>query len=248
MKRRLIDDGGGWTIEEKINPKTGEPIRNYYFKDRLAVRVKRTKVKACKQAAGFYLIEKDVRTLKKWIALLHKELESFGAEPDEEFSGDFMPDEERFYVSRALFVAIVTTYAKIFTEARGRGVQLDRKGWIPEEHRETHDWFMHVRHTFVAHSGVGSDEMCEVVVAIDQSPKNRTPPRHFMEMRQPASVNRPLLDDLTALLDDLQERLLDRLDRTKEHLRSRLEADFDEAKLKKLRRGTTKRMLSRKES
>lgn len=241
MKRRLISDTPDWTIEEKINSTTGNAVRHYYFKRHLAVRIALTS-NAARRVSGLNLIEKDLRTIKIWSRMLRKELEHFGATPDSDEVIGFMPQGDEFYVSRALYVSILATYGKMFTQAKGRGISLKRD-WVPDSHIETHDTVMKERHTFAAHSGEGSNEMCGIVLAIDYSPKNRTEPRIFSELRQPTVMTLSMLASLDALVDALHERVIDRLERAVEHLYEEVTREFPEDRLRRIRRKAPKKLL-----
>lgn len=115
--------------------------------------------------------------------------------------------DTRFDVARGLYIALVTTYGKMFTEAKGRGTSLNRNDWVPQQHLEIHDNLMHMRHTFTAHSGKDGPEECGTILAVDYSRKNRTPPRIFTELNQPVTIGLPELKIVEDLLNDLRVKV-----------------------------------------
>lgn len=244
MQKRYIDAGGEWTVEERIDAE-GKPGRSYYFRQQLAVRVEH-KSKASRRLAGLTLIEKDIRTIKGWLRLLRDTLNSMGPAADQSTS-IFMPRDERMAVVRAIHVAIVTTYAKMFTQAEGRGASLERNGWIfGDTNLERHDWLMHHRHTFTAHSGSDGPEGCSIVVAIDHSQRNRTEPRIFTELHQPASLLHTSLDEVENLLNELHDKLQEKIQKAQDFVEREARGSLTETRLRIIRKGATGRYLRRK--
>lgn len=224
---------GDWEIVETIRDR--KPSRAYLFKGRRALRIEVAE-KSCQQLTGYKLIEKDLRTVRTWVGLLRGELLKLGGVTAE----GFLPQGERIYVLRALFVAVATTYAKVFTEARGRRISLSQAGWVPSECAETHHDLMKVRHEFTAHAGVGH-ETCVTVVAVDSAKGRRASPRVFVEMQQPAVPAREFLRNVDKLLDALHKRVLERIDKASERVIQDVLAGLDVAKIQRAKRNAEKR-------
>ncbi|HEX4334530.1 MAG TPA: hypothetical protein VH062_01380 [Polyangiaceae bacterium] len=244
MQKRFIEDGGGWTVEEFIRP-DGSGSRAYYYREQRAMRFERD-TPASRKLAGFTLIEKDIRTIKNWVNALRGLLTIISGTAVQTVT-TFMPQDERISVVRALHVAIVTTYGKMFTQADGRRTSLQRSGWISDErHLRMHDSLMHHRHTFAAHSGAGGPEGCKVVVAIDYSRKDRTAPRLFTELHQPATIGLPDLEQIERLVDALHQKVEEKVQKSIAFVHDEAMSMLSEQKLRALRKGATGRLLRRK--
>ena len=164
MKSRFKEWKKDWIIEEKIDPSTGHLANNYYFRRRLCGRIV-LKSGLAKQLAGYRLIEKDIRNIVAWLNHIHSLMEKI--DPNG-FRGDdyqLSPDRDISQVIKGLFVACVTFYGKLFTKATGRRVKLERSWLVSDEMVSDHDEIMSVRHTYAAHSGDGSPEKINIIIA-----------------------------------------------------------------------------------
>lgn len=105
--------------------------------------------KLAKQARGFNLISQDLSQCINWLDINSK---------------------EQPIIASALHRAFAITYGKCFTQAKGRGVQLNPDHIFrtaPEaSYRDVHDQIMEMRHDFVAHSGSSKFEKVEVSVIL----------------------------------------------------------------------------------
>jgi|SRR5690606_25228340 len=149
-KRRVVSGGRRWAVEETLSS-NGKATRAYYYRKQLALRLELEGHKV-KRLAGFTLLKKDLLTIGAWLDALQKIVAELGADQEQtdfRLMPDAPADVEKVTVARGLFVAIVTTYGKLFTKAKGRGVTLAKKGWVPSHHAKTHDFLLHTRHTFV---------------------------------------------------------------------------------------------------
>lgn len=226
IRRRVFDDEDGWVVEERLagesdDDATGRATRSYYYREQLAIR-QELDSKIAKRVSGFTLIEKDIRTIKSETlrSLVPADL---GLAP-------------KILVARAVFVAIVTTYGKLFVTAEGRSTSLDAKGWVSTEHKTWHEQLMHMRHSFTAHAGEGA-ESCETVLVIDCALSDRTGPRLFTELLQPTFPGLPELEGIEQLLSVLQARAKAALDKATAALYDEVRETFTPEKLKFLRMG-----------
>ncbi len=238
MQRRIVQEKDDWLIEETLSAE-GTPSRAYYFRKQLALRLELDGPIA-KRLAGLTLLEKDLRTILAWIDALLGQLVELGDE--EQLSAPSMMSSEpeaiaKITVARALFVAIVTTYGKLFTSARGRGTSLNKRDSVPTEYEETHEYLMHVRNTFTAHSGLNSSESCEIVLAVDYSRRNRTAPRIFTELHQPTTISVPNLGKVRALVEALHRDVGSKQDSATIAAYKDAAKRFDLKKLHMLRKG-----------
>jgi hypothetical protein len=232
-QRKLVDDGDGWIIEERILSDGPTSVRSYYFRDQLAIR-QELKTVGARRLAGLKLIEKDIRTLSAWVdALKALTIELMGASA--KASPTFMPKDQRMIVIRGLFVAVLATYGKMFTQAEGRRTTLQRTDCGSDPDRlKSHDWLMHQRHTFAAHSGLDSAEGCQIAVAIDF--KGRTPLKLFAELHQPAAISPESLDEVSALLSTLHTNVNAKIKKAIAFAYGEAHKEFPESTLKKLRK------------
>jgi hypothetical protein len=239
VQRRLVDDGDGWIVEERIFSKdveSAKSARSYYFRDQLAVRHE-LKTVGARRLAGLALIEKDLRTLTAWVeALIAMTVALMPARVPEKASALFMPNDERTLIARGLYVAVLATYGKMFTEAEGRGTTLHRTDCGPApEHLRLHEWLMHQRHTFVAHSGLESDEGCQIAIAIDH--KLRTPMKLFTELHQPVVIDPNALERIADLLKLLHTNVSAKLDKATAFAYSEAQKQLTDSTLKKAVKG-----------
>ncbi len=252
IRRRVFDDKDGWAVEEHLVTEAADvaarqgTTRSYYYLEQLAVR-HALDSKRAKRVSGFALIKKDLRTIQAWVGALREALVQMGAS-EKETLPSLMPTDPvlapQIVVARAVFVAIVTTYGKLFVTAQGRSTSLDPKGWIGEQHKPSHDYLMHMRHSFTAHGGEGA-ESCQAVLAIDYEQSHRTRPRVFTELFQPTFVGLPELQGIEQLLSDLQARAEAALDKATAALYDEIHAEFTPEKLKFLRMGAAGTRLVR---
>jgi hypothetical protein len=245
MRRRIVEDQAGWVVEETI---AGAPSRAYYFREQLAIRVPLDS-KIARRLGGLTLIEKDLRTIKAWIGALGKLLLPLGAGVDVTTPG-FMPTDDpdklaSINIARALYLAIVTTYGKLFTSADGRGTSLQQKDVVPDQYKEAHQYLMHTRHNFAAHSGADGPEGCQIILAIDYSRRNRTPPRVFTELHQPTTVGLPELREIEALVEHLQARVSKDIQKSTAATYDEVRRIFDNERLFFLRKGAPGTFLKR---
>lgn len=99
------------------------------------------------QYISFMLLDKDLRNVISWCAMIKDITDSLDKEKN--FQD---PDINKNILIKSLFVSMITIYGKCFTEAKGRRFKLERK-IIPDEYKELHDGFMNTRHNFTAHKG-----------------------------------------------------------------------------------------------
>lgn len=206
MKSRLKKWNTYWTIQERVDSISGRLPNRYYFHSRLCGRVK-LEGGLTAQLAGYYLIEKDLRNIIEWlnhIQLLMKE-----ASPDDYMKQESFISSNRktFQIIKGLFVASVTFYGKLFTQAAGRRVKLERSWFVSDELRSEHDDVMSFRHTYAAHSGKDSPESAIIILAIDPVKRRETPPQLFCELSQPDTVGYEDISMFKKLVETLHDKV-----------------------------------------
>lgn len=91
---------------------------------------------------------------------------------------DELVAEETTSVSKqkGLLFGALALYGKCFTQAKGRGTQLNADSFFkkaPCELQEHHKWMMRLRHQFVAHGGDAQEEQLKILLVLspDESEK-----------------------------------------------------------------------------
>ena len=155
-----------------IDPVTGEQRYTYYYK-RNRCPTSLIKGPLSKQYIGYYLILRDLEDTYLWLNKAYSFLpviEKGNVEGEDYYRQEFIGDEGEHLVAKSLFFSSLIFYGKCFTQAKGRGIKLD-KSFVPREYHEKHDRIMKYRHTLAAHSGEGQWDTGNVRLLL--SPKKR---------------------------------------------------------------------------
>ena len=160
IEKVITDTVDGWRSEVLIDLKKKKFIFEYFLKNRKAKAIEVTGVIA-KNYIGYLLIEKDCRNIEAWL----KEIQKLRVSSDEVSK---LASSHNNTLIKALFLASLTTYAKIFTTAKERGVKLE-KSWIDSDFKLLHEQILHMRNNYSAHSGDGNYE--HVLLAMALKPK-----------------------------------------------------------------------------
>ncbi|EAA7150865.1 hypothetical protein EWJ41_19770 [Salmonella enterica subsp. enterica serovar Muenchen] len=193
VTKKTMSDG--WTIKE-IDYHNYEGHHHYYYLGKRAPVVKVGEEKFVKQYAGYTLIEKDLRSILVWL----NEIENINPGPFARYENPLQMDLVKGY-----FVAALTFYGKCFTASKGRGLKYDRVN-VPEEHRETHDTIMEMRHNFTAHSGIGFESV-KVSLVLHPDIYSDMEPQLYTELRQP-DLSKNLIKEMIIIVKKLQEQTL----------------------------------------
>ncbi len=206
INKKDTDYGDGWVAKQTIH----EDARRteYYYEGR---RIKRNVVtgRIAEQYAGYALIEKDLRTILRWLEKTDNflsEVHPIGSvviKNEEEWDSDIV---------KALFVAIVSFYGRLFNSCEGRGGVKLGKEIIPKEFLSIHDELMGYRNKFVSHAGVSNAELVEIVCARPSENSIIGFPRIFIELRQLDTIY-PRDDEKTIrkLVLELQKRVKEKM-------------------------------------
>lgn len=101
------------------------------------------------RVAGLSLIREDLRTVCETL-------------------GQIESEPQNWAINKALLCGALALYGKCFTQAKGRGVQLDHKQTFSHEYlRESHARLMHMRHQFVSHGGETREEQMKVLLMLE---------------------------------------------------------------------------------
>ncbi|HCR0386334.1 hypothetical protein ACNZ3Z_12690 [Enterobacter kobei] len=187
----------GWVIKE-IEHSSYEGHNHYYYLGKRAPVVKVGEEKLIKQYAGYTLIEKDLRSVLAWL----NEIEKINPGPFARYENPHQMDLIKGY-----YVAALTFYGKCFTASKGRGIKYDRVN-VPEEHRDTHDIIMEMRHNFTAHSGIGFESV-KVSLVLHPDIHSDMQPQLYTELRQP-DLHQDLIKDMITIVKTLQEQTLEK--------------------------------------
>lgn len=201
MERPLHEEYDGWTLLEHLNVRTGKLNNTYKFRGVKAQRIVLSGALA-DQFKGYTLIRKDLKNIRAWVGILQDLIADAGIKGTgprqlaNAKGGKVKTDE-----MKAVWVAIITFYGKLFSDAPGRRIRLDKQQ-IPASLRERHDRMINLRNGFTAHSGKEKFEDVEVVLVIDSNTSRMTPPRIITELVQP---NMMISAELGAILELLTE-------------------------------------------
>lgn len=141
--------------ELTINSKTGEQSAVYSYKGK-SCKARLITGPLAKQFIGYSLIREDLTDAEKWLQeafYLSPEHKSHNDEDGESYSLGTLDDSKNIII-KSLFFSSIIFYGKCFTEAKGRGIKLE-KTIIPVPYHEKHNQIMEFRHTLAAHSGEG---------------------------------------------------------------------------------------------
>ncbi|CZH22602.1 Uncharacterised protein [Legionella pneumophila] len=137
---------------------SGKPIVTYHFQRKSADAFPEIifDTKISRQLAGYTLIEKDIRDTRE----LLKEHNILFARCDN-------PGES--LLLKGLMKAIVITYGKCFTAAKGRKIKLELSHIKSPQGIELHNGLIDMRNQYVAHGGVSSHEKVQITLLCPSS-------------------------------------------------------------------------------
>lgn len=161
--REIIHDG---VTLENIYTQNGKVLPRIGIEGYLADQIK-----------AFTLLDKDLRNVIEWLKIAQ--------EIDDESDGNnaFLDGSIKYsLIIKSLFVSILTTYGKCFTQATGRRFTLNKKH-IPTEYVDFHEKIINARHNYAAHKGMHDHEDCRVSLVIFNKWDAR-PFEIFTELRQ----------------------------------------------------------------
>jgi hypothetical protein len=121
-------------------------------------------------------------------------------------------DRETGGLVKALFVASISFYGKLFTVAKGRYVKLERSIYDIDKDKELHDELMKYRHGYTAHSGEDKVENVNVIIAIPPDKKAKIKPPLLCELYQPDSVSPEEVTGLIDLVNKLHVKILGKVE------------------------------------
>src|SRR5262245_9053798 len=133
----------GLSVNRSLDSATGQVATTYVWRGQPAVQVE-IGGKLAERYSGLALIEKDLQNALRWCKRAETGLIKAGGErasgPRDDSGLIYVASGERelFDSVKAVFVAALTFYAKAFTQAEGRKVQMQRD-WLDESFREQHD-------------------------------------------------------------------------------------------------------------
>lgn len=193
--KKVMSDG--WTIIETFVP--GKGLKNeYLYEGKPAPSVQMTD-KISEQYGAYSLIEKDLRSVIFWL----NEIEKLTPDPLDRWKSP-----EKMNLIKGLFVAALTFYGKCFSSCEGRKVKLERS-IIDEDHLETHDHIMKLRHNFAAHSGAENFEEVKISLVLHPSKKSNMKPQLYTELVQPDYISGEELAFKT-LTESLQKKVFEK--------------------------------------
>ena len=143
-------------VKHTINRNTGKQLFTYFYK-RKRCPTSLIQGPLSKQYIGYYLILRDLDDTQKWLQQAYElvpDKTNTVQEKSDDYYLEYIADEKTHLIIKSLFFSSLIFYGKCFTQAKGRGIKLE-KSIIPPEYHNKHDIVMTYRHTLAAHSGVG---------------------------------------------------------------------------------------------
>ncbi|MBI9060261.1 MAG: hypothetical protein JEZ01_21015 [Labilibaculum sp.] len=196
-----------WKFTENINSQTNKSDNKYYYDNNEAIRIELSS-KIAKQYAGWILIEKEIRNITSWLNTYNDIVKEIFGDNIPKYS-HIVPDNKREKSSllKAIMVAIITSYGKLFTSAEVRKVKLDKSQFKNDKDKlDLHESLMELRNKFAAHGGGHEYEFVNVVLLLDSNKDNGTMPIITRELSQPNSLSYNDIPLLVELLNELKEK------------------------------------------
>lgn len=198
----------GFLVKTIVEPDSGKTHRIYSYKRKPCRRIV-LKSRLCEQFAGYVLIEKDLRSVIRWLEEIERLSNSI-----KKSKGSFHVEEREIGdIIKGLFVAALTFYGKCFSKCEGRPVKLERVQ-LEECYRPLHDKCISYRHNFAAHSGAEKIEKVEVVLVFPEKYKDQVPFNIFSELDQPdlfmPKTNEISLFDLVKSVREVANKKIDK--------------------------------------
>ena len=189
---RNIPNYPDWKEEITFEDESGSVVRTYKYKGESAGRIVLDDSISL-QAAGYALIDKDLRNAFEWLEDVEAIYKEKGITKENEEPN--IPDKDEGRRLKSLLISMCTIYGKCFTSADGRRVKLGKNN-IDKKYIETHDDIMEMRNNYAAHSGEEKIETGKIVLAITLDDPNEGQLMITTEIDQPASVG---IDDINKI-------------------------------------------------
>ena len=197
---------GDVSIRHEIDPATGKPRAIYTIRGRPCYRVVIDSPRS-KQLAGYARIEKDLRNIADWLVIATTMIHEAELEHPGDKGRTLTKPCDLTSELKALLVAIMTTYGKLFTQAEGRRIKLE-ESWITDpELKATHKWWMDARNKFAAHAGTSDVEECHVVAVLEQCKGRNMQPLIVPELVQVSYIGITQYQKLHDLIKSLHIRI-----------------------------------------
>ncbi len=201
-----------WEVEEIIN-KDGSIGNKYYYKGSPAIKISLQGQFATKMA-GYTLIHHDLRMVLCWLQIIIAEYKNVGLDKAKQSIVHITPDHlrDKFDILKAYMVASISFYGKLFTQAEGRKIKLEKNIFGQnQELLDMHNEIMMYRHNFSAHSGKEMVEYVEVSLLLDSKKDRNTRPFMARTLDQPNAFKIKFLEDYLKVCNYLLEKINDKI-------------------------------------
>jgi hypothetical protein len=197
-----------WEVEEIVN-KDGSIGNKYYYKGIPAIKIP-LQGGIATSIAGYTLIYHDLRMILLWLQIVIDEHKKIGLDKTKQSIVRITPDNLRskLDVIKGFMVASISFYGKLFTQAEGRKVKLEKN--IFQQNQEllkSHKDIMMYRHNFSAHSGKERVEYVEVSLILDSKKERQTLPFLVRTIDQPHAFKNKFLEDFVKVCEYLLENV-----------------------------------------
>ena len=180
LNLRLLDlngqDSPAITSEVYYDPDTNETIVDYKTGGITCPSIKLTSAQA-KVFSGYSLVRKDLKFCIKLLKLALDYARKYFPEGSQSFVRDEFDTEAD--ILKSLYISLVVTYGKCFTQAKGRKVKLELSEMFKKEDtvlKELHLELMEQRHQYVAHAGVTLHEKAQAILVLHPAQNAGIPP------------------------------------------------------------------------
>lgn len=206
-KKRLIKciPNDYWEKSEIIHRSSGIVESQYYYKGVPAIHVP-LEGGIATQIAGYSLIKYDLQMILSWLKMVVREYEIKGINKSKQTIVNETPEEskELFEFIKGMMAASFSFYGKLFTQAEGRKIKLERRIFNGDKKlTDFHDELILLRNNFSAHSGKERVEYVDVFLELDGIKDRNTRPLLCSSVNQPNAWNNKFLEDFINICDYL---------------------------------------------
>jgi hypothetical protein len=211
-----------WEVLEETDKDSNFIKRTFFYNKEKCHKIK-LESKFIKNYEGYLLISRDIESIMIWLNLLKEYIIKI--------YGDKVPDiprirvegkEASYELTKALYIASITIYGKLFTKAQGRNAKLEDKIFIGcNEFLSFHKELMEQRHNFAAHSGKVKIENANVYLVLDPK-KGRNDPLIISDAVQPESLYVEDIELFQKLISFLKTKVDERVKKIYHNLSSNI--------------------------
>lgn len=207
-KLKKCDPSLDWEVDEIVN-KDGSNGNKCYYQGTPAIKIL-LESKLARRMGGYTLIHHDLTMILRWLQIIINEYKKLGLDKVKQSIVHRTPENLRdnFDVIKGFMVASISFYGKLFAQAEGRKVKLEKNIFGHDtEFLNMHNEIMMFRHNFSAHSGQERVEYVEVSLLLDKVKERKTVPYLVRTMDQPNAFKNKFLEGFIKQCNYLLEKV-----------------------------------------